>query len=177
MSMQDYDGGVFFKLTAKNFGGFIMPEEYDLERLIIGKSTTSSLNFAATMAQVSRVYSDIDSEFAASALASAEIAWDWSVENNNVPYRNPEDISTGEYGDDEFSDDFYWAGSELFISTGDELYMEYLLDNDQSYMHQITNSWKFFVRNMGFHTLLANKEQIDPSLAASLTQKHLALSD
>ncbi len=49
--------------------------------------------------------------------------------------------------------------------------------NEEPYEHQITNSWKFFIRNMGFHTLLANKEQIDPALAESLTKKHLVLSD
>lgn len=172
-TMQDEDGGVFHKLTALNFGGFIMPEEYELDRYVIGKGTAASLNFAAVMAQASRVYAEVDPEFSDSALSSAVRAWDWAVENDSVPYRNPEDVFTGEYGDDHFSDDFYWAAAELSVSTGKEDYLVYLYENEEAYRHQITNSWKFFIRNMGFHTLLIN----NPDLYPALKEKHLALSD
>jgi endoglucanase len=124
------------------------------------------------MAQASRVYAEVDPDFSSEALAGAERAWGWAVENNEVPFRNPEDVVTGEYGDDIFSDDFYWAAAELFISTGNESYLETISQYDQPYEHQITNSWKFFIRNMGFHTLLINGKQND-----ELTTKHLALSD
>ncbi|MCK4746469.1 MAG: glycoside hydrolase family 9 protein [Bacteroidales bacterium] len=177
LTMQDSDGGVFHKLTAKNFGGFIMPEDYDMERLIIGKGTYSSLGFAAVMAQVSRIYKDIDPDWANMALVSAERAWDWAVANDNVPFRNPEDVRTGEYGDSEFSDDFYWAAAELYVATGKELYVDYLRENEEPYIHQLTNSWKYFIRNMGFHTLLANRDRLDPGFAESLVKKHLELSD
>jgi len=172
MTMQDEDGGVFHKLTALDFGDFIMPEDYDLDRYIIGKGTFSSLTFAAVMAQASRVYSDIDPAFSSETLEAAESAWDWASENDSVPFRNPDDVFTGEYGDNEFSDDFYWAAAELFISTGKENYLEALTRYDQPYIHQITNSWKFFIRNMGFHTLLINGRQNE-----ELSKKHLALSD
>ena len=176
-TMQDEDGGVFHKLTAKNFGAFVMPEDYDLERFVIGKGSAASLNFAAVMAQASRIYSDIDPEGAATMIGSAEKAWEWSVAHPHTPYRNPEDVNTGEYGDDHFSDDFYWAAAELYISTGEKEYLEYLLTTEEPYIHQITNSWKFFIRNMGFHTLLANKEKLDPAFSESLVRNHLDLSD
>jgi endoglucanase len=181
MTMQDEDGGVYHKLTAKNFSGFIMPEAYDLERYIIGKGTAASLDFAAVMAQASRVYFDIDPVFSANALESAEKAWKWAVANPKIPFRNPEDVVTGEYGDDEFGDDFYWAAAELYTSTGKQVYLEALDKYDQPYEHQITNSWKFFVRNTGFHTLLINREKLKDEtakeLAGELLAKHLALSD
>jgi endoglucanase len=82
------------------------------------------------------------------------------------------DVHTGEYGDNQFSDDFYWAAAELFISTGAEDYLDYLLENKEPYRHQITNSWKFFIRNMGFHSLLINSK-----MKEELSKKHLALSD
>lgn len=153
-----------------------MPEDYDLDRLITGKASASSLDFAATMAQVSRVYAEVDPAFASKALASAESAWAWAAKNHIV-YQNPEDVHTGEYGDDQLSDEYYWAAAELYVATGKQIYMDYLMKNEEPYEHQITNSWKFFIRNMGFHTLLANKEKIDPALAESLTHKHLALSE
>jgi endoglucanase len=176
-TMQDADGGAYHKLTARNFGGFIMPEEYDLDRVIIGKATAPSLDFAAVMAQASRVFKEIDPGFASEALASAENAWRWAVENPDVVFRNPPDVRTGEYGDDQLSDEFYWAAAELFVSTGKDEYKEYLIENEEPCIHQITNSWKFFIRNMGFHTLLIHKDKLDTALAGALSNKHLALAD
>jgi len=172
ITMQDEDGGVYHKLTAKTFGPFIMPEAYDLDRYIIGKGTFSSLTFSAVMAQASRIYAEIDPAFSSGALVAAERAWQWATENNNVPFRNPGDVVTGEYGDDQFSDDFYWAAAELLVSTGKEEYLDYLIANEEPYQHQITNSWKFFIRNMGFHTLLINEKQNE-----GMIEKHLTLSD
>ena len=172
MTMQDKDGGVYHKLTALNFGGFIMPEDYQLDRYIIGKGTTASLTFAALMAQASRVYARLDPDFSSAALSAAEHAWEWAQVHPDVVFRNPEDVVTGEYSDDVFDDDFYWAAAELYISTGKEAYSKALQIYKQVYQHQITNSWKFFIRNMGFHTLLINDRD-----QKELSKKHLLLSD
>ncbi len=177
LTMQHSDGRVFHKLTARNFGPFIMPAEYDLERLIIGQGTAATLDFAASMALASRAYRGTDDAFADRALNAAEKAWEWAREHPDLPYRNPPDVSTGEYGDNQFSDDFYWAAAELYITTADQAYLEYLRNNEEPYIHQITNSWKFFIRNMGFHSLIAHRESIDPELATELVSKHLALSE
>lgn len=174
--MQDEDGASFHKLTAPKFGPFIMPEEYTLERFIIGKGTAASLDFAAVMAQASRVYKAIDPEWAESLLSASRKAWLWAVENPEVYFRNPDDVFTGQYDDTELNDEFYWAAAELYLSTGEEKFLNYLMENEEPYIHQETNSWKFFIRNMGFHTLLINRDKIDPALATSLEKKHLELS-
>ncbi len=177
LTMQDDDGGVYHKLTGKNFSGFILPEDYDLDRYIIGKGTAATLNFAAVLAQASRLYKNIDKVWSSNALNAAEKAWDWAVLNDNVPFANPEDVKTGEYGDNEFSDDFYWAATELFLATNREPYLAHLMGNNQVYIHQLTNSWKFFVRNMGFHSLLVNKDLLSEDFATALTQNHIKLAD
>lgn len=173
ITMQDEDGGVFHKLTALNFGGFIMPEDYDLDRYIIGKGTFSTLTFAAVMAQAARVYADLDPDFSTAALRAAEGAWEWAVAHPEVYFINPPDVVTGQYGDSDSSDDFYWAAAELHTSTGKAVYLDYLLENPQPYRHQLTNSWMYFIRNMGFHTLLIN----NPEIFEDLKEKHLTLSD
>ncbi|REE82885.1 endoglucanase [Lutibacter oceani] len=177
LTMQDDDGGVYHKLTGKNFSGFILPEDYDLDRYIIGKGTAATLNFAAVLAQASRLYKNIDKVWSSNALNAAEKAWDWAVLNDNVPFANPEDVKTGEYGDNDFSDDFYWAATELFLATNKEPYLAHLMGNNQAYIHQLTNSWKFFVRNMGFHSLLVNKDLLSEDFATALTQNHIKLAD
>ena len=177
LTMQDTDGGVFHKLTAKNFAGFIMPNEYDLERMIIGKGTAATLDFAAVMAQESRIYQNIDPVWAVNALIASKKAWDWAVENPTIAYSNPEDVNTGAYDDTVFSDDFYWAAAELYISTKSEKYLRYLIDNEEPYIHELTNSWKFFVRNNAFHSLLENKDLLDANFVEKLTQGQIKIAD
>jgi endoglucanase len=177
LTMQDADGGVFHKLTAKNFGPFIMPSEYDLERWVIGKGTAATLNYAATMSHAARIFAPFDPPFAKIALASADRAWKWAVDHPDIPFRNPRDVSTGAYGDNQFSDDFYWAAAELYSLTGNHEFLQFLEASDEPYIHQITNSWKFFIRNMGFHSLLANRERLDPDFPPELISNHLQLSD
>jgi endoglucanase len=177
LTMQDKDGGVFHKLTAKSFSGFIMPADYDLDRFIIGKGTAATLNFAAVTAQASRIYKTIDGEWSGKALEASEKAWRWAVKNDSVPFANPKDVVTGEYGDNTFSDDFYWAAVELYLTTGKEEYEEYMYGFQQPYIHQLTNSWKFFIRNNGFHSLLENRNSIDLEYAVALVNKHMELAD
>lgn len=176
-TMQDRDGGVYHKLTAKNFSGFIMPEAYDLERFIIGKGTAATLSYAAVMAQAGRLYTSADPVWSAEAIISAEKAWKWAVRNKNKPFSNPEDVSTGQYDDTEFSDDFYWAAAELYIATGENKYLKYLQKNPEPYQHQLTNSWKFFVRNNGFHSLLKNRDKLPQDFGDALALDHLKLAD
>lgn len=176
-TMQDRDGGVYHKLTAKNFSGFIMPEAYDLERFVIGKGTAATLGYAAVMAQAGRLYTSADPVWSAEAIISAEKAWKWALRNRNVPFSNPEDVSTGQYDDTVFSDDFYWAAAELYLATGEKKYLKYLEKNPEPYQHQLTNSWKFFVRNNAFHSLLENKDKLPKKMADALVSDHLKLAD
>lgn len=176
-TMQDEDGGVFFKLTGLGFGGFIMPEAYDLDRYVIGKGTASTLDFAAVLAQASRLYQSIDPDWSAKALEASKKAFLWAEKNDNIPFKNPEDVSTGEYGDSDFSDDFFWASSELYLATKEDRYKAAMKKYEQAYEHQLADSWKNFVRNVGFHSLLENRDMLDTELADFLTQGHTALAD
>ena len=177
LTMQDGDGGVYHKLTAKKFSGFIMPKDYDLERMIIGKGTAATLDFAAVMAQASRLYKDIDPTWSVNALVASEKAWLWARNNDSIPYSNPEDVSTGSYDDVEFRDDFYWAAAELYLTTQNRTYLEYLYAYQQPYIHELTNSWKFFVRNNGFHSLIGNLDLLDEAYSVALKENHIILAD
>ena len=124
MSMQDpADGGVYHKLTEKNFSGFIMPHKCQAQRFVVMKSTGATLNYAALLAMGSRVlkpYADQLPGLADSCIIGAQKAWDWAIKNPNHYYQQPKDITTGEYGDNRMDDEFYWAACELFLSTGEE---------------------------------------------------------
>lgn len=126
LAMQDpNDGGVYNKLTSPNFTPNILPSDDGSERFVVGKSTTAALNFAAVMAVAYRVYVSFEDElpgFADRCLSSAQKAYEWALENDNVRFINPPGIVTGEYGDFRFGDEFNWAAAELYIASGIDSY-------------------------------------------------------
>lgn len=158
-TMQDEDGGLFFKLTTKRFGGMVLPELAVKPRFIIGKGTTSTLDFAAVAAKAARIYNDVDSIYAKSCLIAAEKAWNWAKNNPDVAYSNPEDIVTGEYGDKDFSQEFFWAAAELFASTKSEEYLQYLQQHPMDYQFKPGESWANFMHYLGAFTLIDQGEE------------------
>lgn len=130
LTMQDpHDGGVYHKLTTKNFAGVIMPHEGTEPRYVVQKGTGAALNFAAVMATASRVMADYEEAYpgkSAHMLSAAEAAWQWAQANPNVRYQQPSDVNTGAYGDGDFADEFAWAAAELYITTGNDSYYEAL---------------------------------------------------
>ena len=130
-TMQDpNDGGVYHKLTSKNFSGKAMPHFVTTDRYVVMKTTAATLNFAAVMAVAARVFEDIDPEFSDAALSQAEYAWQWAQQNPGVIYEQPEDIYTGEYGDSNLSDEFDWAAAELYITTKNDSYWQEFNQNE-----------------------------------------------
>ena len=126
LAMQDPgDGGVYHKLTNLRFDGAVMPEAATARRYMVGKSTAAALDFAAVMAQASRVYAAHDAQFpglAAKMRAAAESAWRWAQAHPDATYRQPDDVHTGAYGDAKLDDEFAWAAAELFLLTGEPAY-------------------------------------------------------
>jgi endoglucanase len=127
LTMQDpNDGGVYHKLTNKSFDGMVMPDQATREpRYVVQKGTAAALDFAATMATASRVLKAYDKQLpglSARMLTAAEAAWKWAEAHPAVTFRNPPDVSTGEYGDQQLADEFAWAAAELYISTGKDSY-------------------------------------------------------
>ena len=162
LSMQDEDGGVFFKLTTESFEGMVLPELATKTRNIYGKSTTASLDLAAVAAKAYRVFKEYDSLYSAQSLEAAKKAWVWAKENPDIAYKNPENVITGEYGDTNFSQEFYWAASELYLSTGSEEYSTYLQDNPIDFEFVPGESWANFMHYLGAFALIDNLEEGDP---------------
>jgi endoglucanase len=126
LNMQDpQDGGVYHKLTNKKFDGMVMPEQATTARFVVQKTTAAALDFAAVMATASRVLAPFDSRLpglSATMRSAAVAAWTWAQAHPDVYYQQPADIATGEYPDNNVSDEFAWAAAELFIATGDDGY-------------------------------------------------------
>lgn len=177
ITMQDDDGGVFTKVTTKNFVGFVMPHETHEDRYFIGKSTAASLNYAALLAMASRIYQDTDPEFAQAILPMAVNAWDWAVKHPEEYYSNPEDIFTGGYGDRNLSQEWFWAAAELYITTGDAQYFEPISDKLDQIEFNIGGSWANYQDKIGYFSLLTEKSPLADAGKAEIKSSLIHLSD
>lgn len=129
LKMQDIvSGGVYHKVTTKNFIGSVMPDK-NLDELFISPiSATATGAFAAIMAKTSRLYKETDPLFSENTLKASLKAWNWLEQNQNVPgFTNPKGISTGEYGDSIDGDERFWASIELFLTTGTMKFQDYAI--------------------------------------------------
>ena len=113
--MQDDDGGVFFKVTPYRWDGFVSPLESDAsqKRYILGKSTSSTLNFAAALAQAHHLFVDENALFAEKCLEASVNAYLWAEQNPEVEWPHNTEGSGG-YGDPDLGDDFFWARAMLY---------------------------------------------------------------
>lgn len=175
LSMQDEDGGLFHKLTAKKFEAMVMPEAAISKRYIVGKGTAATLDFAAAAAQAYRVFEKVDSSYAEQCLAAAKRAYQWAKENPKVIFENPEDIHTGEYGDKDFADEWFWASAELFVATETAAYLEQIVNTRFIPRFKVGEGWAGFMRFLGLFSLLEN-ESILPSFFAQKLKQDLLQS-
>lgn len=137
-TMQDTDGGVYHKLTTPNFEAFVAPTDCHQKRYVVQKGTAATLDFAASLAQASRLFSEYSADypgFSAQALAQAEKAYQWAKKNPKVTYNQDKmnkefapDVNTGAYGDNSLNDEFFWAATELYLATGKDEYRQEALN-------------------------------------------------
>ncbi len=120
--MQRADGGVYHKVTCESFPGYVSPEKETDPLIVTPVTTTSTADFCAAMALAYEFYSDVDASFANDCLERAELAWSFLEANPNLIFKNPEDITTGEYGDTSDKDERYWAAAQLYRATNSSKY-------------------------------------------------------
>jgi len=178
LTMQDpHDGGVYHKLTNASFDGMVMPNYTTAPRYVVQKSTAATLDFAAVLAQASRVLRRFDRQLpglADSCLRASRQAWDWAQAHPAVLYRQDElnkqfqpAIVTGAYGDDSVKDEFIWAAAELYITTKDDRYYSAVpLFPDARVPLPTWNQ----VRTLAYYSLLRNKAALTPAARQDLPE-------
>ncbi|OKS85969.1 glycoside hydrolase family 9 protein [Mucilaginibacter polytrichastri] len=166
LTMQDpADGGVYHKLTNPAFDAMIMPDQATKPRYVVQKGTAATLDFAAVMAQASRIFAKFPQQLpglADSCRMAATQAWDWAVKNPAVLYNQDKmnkthepKIVTGGYGDTKVDDEFVWAACELLVTTQNHIYVPYIKLVPVDAM--TVPNWGD-VRTMGYYTLLKHQD-------------------
>ena len=125
LQMQHAGGAFHHKLTKARFAPFIMPQEDRETEYLMPISHCATGAACACLALASRVYQTFDPSFSNQMLLASQRAWHWMETHPDfVPFRNPEGVRTGQYGDKSDHDERFWAACELFAATGNEKYLE-----------------------------------------------------
>jgi endoglucanase len=90
-------------------------------RYLYYPTTAATLNLAAVAAQAARVWKTIDPAFAAKCLDAARRAFAAARAHPDIYAIGPF-TGSGGYGDDNLTDEAYWAAAELYATTGDAAY-------------------------------------------------------
>ncbi|HEY4289746.1 MAG TPA: glycoside hydrolase family 9 protein [Puia sp.] len=173
LTMQDPgDSGVYHKCTNAAFDGMVKPGVTKAPRYVVQKSTAATLDFAAVMAQASRIfrkYPGVLPGLADSCLQAARGAWGWAVAHPAVVYDQDSmnklyqpAITTGAYGDKKLDDERFWAAAELFVSTGEAPYQR--VAKEGMVLRLTVPSWGN-VGMMGVYSLLRPRVGVGKDLA------------
>jgi endoglucanase len=119
-------GMAHLKVADRNWTALPMrPADDKEERLLYPPTTSATLNLAATAAQCARIWKGIDEAFSARCLTAARLAWNAAKANPQV-FAIGNFTGSGGYGDNDVSDEFYWAAAELLATTGDPEFLTFV---------------------------------------------------
>lgn len=114
----------FHKIADDNWTGMPLAPHQDLQERHVGQpSTAATLNLAAIGAQCARIWKGIDDAFALRCLTAAEQAWQAANKYRDI-YAYSNFSGSGPYDDMQLEDEFYWAASELYITTAKQQYAD-----------------------------------------------------
>ena len=186
LSMQDpADGGVYHKLTNAAFDAFIEPRAATKPRYVVQKSTAAALDFAAVMAQASRVVGRYPRELpglADTLRGAALAAWRWArqhpdsmYEQNRIDSATTPKIETGTYGDRSVRDELQWASVELFLTTKQDSLLAATLPNGADSVADVP-SWGS-VGTLGLVSLMTHLRELpNAAYAATIVRPLIGLA-
>ncbi len=177
LTMQDpNDGGVYNKCTNASFDGMVMPGVTKAKRYVVQKGTAATLDFAAVTAQAGRILKNFQQQFpglADSCITAAKKAWEWALLNPALEYNQNSinkhftpAVTTGGYGDRNFSDEWLWAAAELFLTTREDRFYKVVEDHLKDNVN--LPSWGS-VGMMAYYSFLHFSDQLPATYSATLT--------
>lgn len=159
IKMQASKGGVYHKVSQKKWAGEFLPHKDPETRYIFEISSNATGGFAATAALASRLFAPYDPSFAQKLSDAAQAAWRYLERHPKIQpaggFKNPPDVSGGEYGDTKDTDVRMWAAVELYKLTGDRHFLNFFVERYPSFDTYSLQplSWKDF-SSMAFVSFL-----------------------
>lgn len=163
LKMQDSHGGIFHKVSQKQWTGEVLPNEDPETRYIFEISSTATADFAAVAAIGARVFDSYDPDFSRELAAASMNAWDYleyyPVIQPLGGFKNPPDVYGGEYGDSSDTDERLWAAIELFKLSKEERFINYFIrhyDPIRTHGGLPVLSWKN-VHSLAYYSFLSSR--------------------
>ena len=126
LKMQRSDGAVYHKVTPLQFGGFDKNSDNVGGQLYVFEANTpDAAAFAAVLAEASRVFQPSDPTYSAVLRTASEKSWGY-VSQQTKPVLPLELEGTGGYVYGSDASQRFWAAAELFKTTGDPSYGQYV---------------------------------------------------
>ena len=176
LTMQDDDGGVFHKLTTKQFAGNIMPEKGTAQRFAIGKGIEASWDFAAVVALASEIYKPYDPEFAQKCIDAAQKARLWALTHPYEIFEQPSDVGTGSYtGSVEWASKL-WTNIEMYRVSGDTSVVSIIKSLPINNKKAILQSWQNNYM-LGIFTIATNPDAFEAEMVDSATSIITTMAD
>jgi len=178
LSMQMEDGRVYHKVSARRFGGFVMPEKDTGERYFAPWSTAATADFAAVIAIAARDFEPFDPPFARKCLAAARKSYGYLAAHPENHRADLSGFSTGAYQANDSSRRL-WAAGEMWQTTGDPAYLKDFQTRANALPRKVdrTCGWAN-VTDLGMYTyLLSRRGGKDPSVADAIRADLLAVAD
>ena len=137
--MQRPDGSTYHKVAGANWPGFEASPDSDTQPFYIyGHSTFGTAMYGACLAVGARVYKNYDNNYAALLLDRAKYAWQYLSQTPSPIYRTDagQENGSGPYGKNGDIEERLWLAAELFKTTGDKQFENYLKDQQSGNLTQ-----------------------------------------
>jgi len=127
--MQRKDGSTFHKVAGTQWPSHaISPDADTQDRYIFNTCSAATAMYGAALAMGARVYKSFDAKYSDQLLTNAKRAWEYLEKTPKSVYRTDEghDGGSGPYDDTNDIQERVWLAAELFKTTGDKKYENYL---------------------------------------------------
>ena len=156
LKMQAADGSVYHKVSTKDFGPAIPPEDEKTERYFAPWGSAATADFAAMLAAAARAFRPYDDEYSRRCLQASRRAYDFLRARPANQRADLKGFTTGAYQTDDAGDRL-WAAAELWETTGERVYLADFERRARATPEKFDTDWGWSnVKNLGMLTYLSS---------------------
>ncbi len=126
----DAGGLVHTKIADENWTGIpTAPADDHQTRFLYPPSTAATLNMVGVAAQCARIWRTIEPAFATRCLTAARRGWAAALHHPNL-LTSSDFTGSGGYGDPDVRDEFTFAATQLYVTTGEPAFLDRVRRDD-----------------------------------------------
>jgi endoglucanase len=178
LKMQAADGSVYHKVSTRDFGPAVMPEEERAERFFTPWSSAATADFVAMAAAGARAFKPFDASYSRRLLDAARKSYAFLRAHPEGRRADLKGFTTGGYQTDD-ADDRLWAAAELWQTTGEPAPLSDFEGRARLSEGKFSQDWGWGdVKNLGMLTyLFSTRKGRDPRLVRRVREDLIATAD